>query len=110
MRPEIEQLNQLNKEKEQQLKSELFCVEIKLPSQPHILRLTYNNPRNGTLTQVDEINDLNELISSATVRGRIIKGNLPDTIKDLIPIFRIKPTDWIDYNSKLYWDSYYKQH
>lgn len=110
MKTDTQKLTEANKEKEKQLKSEQFCVEIKLPSQPHILRLTYTNPRNGILAQVDEINDLNELISSATVKGRVIKGDLPDVIKDLIPIFRIKPTDWIDHNSSLYWDSYYKNH
>ena len=110
MREEIEKLNQRNKEKEQQLKSELFCVEIKLPSQQFTIRLTYLNPNSKVLVQVDEINGLNELISSSTVKGKLIKGNLPDTIKNLIPLFRIKPNEWLDNNKELYWDSYYKNH
>lgn len=110
MKTEIEKLNDQLKAKDKALKAEPFCVEIKLPSQPHILRLTYSNSTNGKLIQVEELNAANEVITSSNIRGKSIKGNLPPMIVDLIPLFRIKPTDWMDHNPEYYWDSYYKQH
>lgn len=110
MRTEIQKLAEQLKEKEKALKAEPFCVEIKLPSQSNIIRLSYSNSKNGKLIQVEELNAANEPISSSNIRGNSIKGNLPSMIVDLIPLFRCKPTDWMDHNPELYWDSYYKQH
>lgn len=110
MKTEYEKLTQVSKDKEKELKSEPFCVEIKLPSQPNTLRLTYSNSTNGKLIQVEELNHLGETRTSSDIRGKAIKGNLPSMVIDLIPLFRCKPTDWIDYNIELFIDSYYKQH
>lgn len=111
MKTETQKLNDQRKDKEKQLKAEPFCVEIKLPSQPNILRLTYSNSINGKLIQVEELSAKDEVITNSTIRGKSVKGNLPSMIVDLIPLFRIKPTDWLTYHNKDYfWDSYYKNH
>jgi hypothetical protein len=110
MQTEIQKQNEINLAKEKTLKAEAFCVEIKLPSQPHNLRLTYSNQKNGVLQMVEELNWKSEVISSSTVRGKKIEGDLPQMIVDLIPLFRCKPTNWITYNFELYVDSYYLNH
>jgi hypothetical protein len=110
MKTEIQKQNEINLAKEKALKAEAFCVEIKLPSQPNVLRLTYSNQKNGVLQNVSELNWKSETISSSTVRGKKIEGDLPKMISDLIPLFRCKPTNWIDYNKELYVDSYYLNH
>ena len=110
MKTDYQKLTEERLQKEKQLKAEAFCVEIKLPSQPHNLRLTYSNHKNGKLIKVEELNWKSEVISSSTVRGKKIEGELPKMISDLIPLFRVKPTNWIDYNKELYVDSYYLKH
>jgi hypothetical protein len=110
MKTEIQKQNEINLAKEKQLKAEAFCVEIKLPSQPNVLRLTYSNQKNGVLQHVEELNWKSETISASTVKGKKIEGDLPKMIVDLIPLFRCKPTNWIDYNRELFVDSYYLNH
>lgn len=105
-----QQLVHANKDKENKMKTEAFCVEIKLPSQPHILRLTYSKYKGGKIVSIEEISALDEIISSGTFRGKTHTGNLPQDILELKSLFnQIKVSDWYE-NPDVLIDAYYKYH
>lgn len=110
MKTELQKLTEQTLEKEKQRRKEPFCVVIQLPSQPHHIRITYTNPINGKIMKIEEIDNKDNIITMATVKGKQIKGNISPLMRQLIPIFRIKPGDWEKHNKELFREHYYQQH
>jgi len=102
-------LKRANIEKDKKLKAEPYIIIIKLPFQPHNLRLTYASYKNGRLVQIDELDAAEELISSSEFRGKSCKGFCPTDIKDLkVLLNQLKPIDY-QANKEIVIEEYYKQ-
>lgn len=95
--------------KEKELRAEPFQVEILLPSQPNIIRLTYKNINSPILLAIEELDLDGKPLTYSSIKGRKIEGNVPTLLLELVPLFRIKPTSWY-HNPECYLESYYKQH
>ena len=96
--------------KQQALDNEPWQVLLKLPSQPHNLRVTYSKYKGGRVTEIEEINTLENKITSCKFRGRSSEGDCPKDIVEIKPLINsVKPSEWI-VNTDYYIDSFKKQH
>ena len=101
-------LKQANLEKDKKLKAEPYFIIIKLPSQPHNLRLTYSSYKNGRILQIDELDASDKLISSSEFRGKTCKGFCSADLKDLkVLLNQLKPKDY-QMNKEILIEEYYK--
>lgn len=88
-----------------------FCVIVKLKSQPNNLRCTYTKMKGGKLILIEEVDELEQVISTSRFKGKSCSGFCSDDIKRIKPfIGSITPTDWIKDNTDLLVDAYYRIH
>lgn len=98
------------KEKQKELLSEQFQVVIKWPSLDNNLRITYLNKKSNKVVAIEELSVLEEIVSESTFKGKKCYGWCSTQVTYLKPLLSIKPNEWLDYNSELFIDEYFKKH
>lgn len=89
---------------------EEYVVLLKFNSQLHMLAVTYKNKKSNKVTQIDELDALENIISTSYFKGRSCSGFCSQDIKDMKPLIAaMKPKDWL-VNEGIYIDSYHKIH
>jgi hypothetical protein len=104
-----EQLIQENIDKDKALKAEPYCVVVKMQYMPHILRLTYSKQKGGTITQIEELDAAERIISSCKFRGKSHSGDCSEDIIDFKKLAsQLKSTDWL--GNDCWVDEYFQNH
>jgi hypothetical protein len=86
-----------------------FIVLLKFNSQPHTLAVTYKTNKSNVVTQINELDAAESVITSCKFKGRSSSGDCSDDIKELKKLItQFKPKDWPD--NKQYVDSFHKVH
>lgn len=105
----LQRSKQASIEKEKAMKAEPFQVELLFETQPNIIRVTYKNITSATIIAIEELDLDGNPITYSSVKGRRVEGNVHQSVINLLPILRIKPTCWY-HNPEKYLESYYLKH
>ena len=87
-----------------------YVVLLKFNSQANTLAVTYANKKSNKVTQIDELDAAENIISTSYFKGRSCSGFCSQDIKDMKPLIAaLKPKDWL-VNEGIYIDSYHRIH
>ena len=97
-------------DKEKEMKSEPFCVVVKMEWMPFLIRITYTKQKSDKIVSIEEVSGVEEtVVSCCKFRGRSNTGNCGQDIIELKRMLtKITPKDLM--LNEQFVDAYYQKH